>query len=140
MATSGASQAAVIVDGPAKPGFENDRWAAGTAAAEVEVYGHPHRRVDPAPCSSPSWRAPLTAALVLGEFRRLAKQAGSSPLTDREWEVFKLVVRGHSYRKIGSGLAICPRPSRTTCATSWASCTSPAAPTLVRYAADHGIG
>ena len=35
--------------------------------------------------------SPSLAALVLGEFRRPAKQAGSSPLTDREREVLQLV-------------------------------------------------
>ena len=50
----------------AKPGFENDRRAAGTAAAEVEACGHPHRRVDPASCSSPRWRTPLIGGIGVG--------------------------------------------------------------------------
>lgn len=41
--------------------------------------------------------SPSLAALVLGEFRRLAKTAGANPLSDREREVLQLVARGHPY-------------------------------------------
>ena len=52
--------------------------------------------------------SPSLAALVLGEFRRMARQAGANPLTDREREVLQLVARGHSYGEIVSSAPISP--------------------------------
>jgi len=46
------------------------------------------------------------ASLVLGEFRRLSKGAGASPLSDREREVLQLVARGHTYREIAGDLSV----------------------------------
>jgi DNA-binding NarL/FixJ family response regulator len=48
------------------------------------------------------------AALVLGEFRRVAAggDAGEQQLTDRETEVLKLVARGYAYKEIADRLVI----------------------------------
>ena len=51
--------------------------------------------------------SPALAALVLGEFRRIAKAtSGTQPLSEREREVLQLVARGHTYRLIGAELLI----------------------------------
>src|SRR5262245_3992082 len=51
--------------------------------------------------------SPQLAALVLGEFRRMAKDSGPvQPLSDREREVLQLVARGHPYKEIGEELYI----------------------------------
>ncbi len=47
------------------------------------------------------------AALVLGEFRRIARaDAGEPDLTARENEVLRLVAKGYTYREIGEKLFI----------------------------------
>jgi DNA-binding NarL/FixJ family response regulator len=51
------------------------------------------------------------AALVLGEFRRVAAggDAGDQQLTERETEVLKLVARGYAYKEIADRLVISVR-------------------------------
>jgi len=55
--------------------------------------------------------SPSLAALVLGEFRRVA--AGGAPagsgLTERETEVLRLVAKGYSYREIAGRLVVSVR-------------------------------
>src|SRR5690606_3195088 len=53
--------------------------------------------------------SPSLAALVLGEFRRLAKAADANPRTDREGEVLQLVARGRTYKELGTELTISPK-------------------------------
>lgn len=51
--------------------------------------------------------SPALAALVLGEFRKLAKaSSGGPPLSEREREILQLVARGHAYKEIGTRLFI----------------------------------
>jgi len=50
--------------------------------------------------------SPSLAALVLGEFRRLAKATESNPLSERERQVLRLVARGLRYSEIASELTI----------------------------------
>src|SRR5215470_11852740 len=48
---------------------------------------------------------PGLAALVLGEYRRLARTPAETPrLTDRETEILRLVAKGMSYRQIAATL------------------------------------
>jgi DNA-binding NarL/FixJ family response regulator len=50
---------------------------------------------------------PSLAGLVLGEFRRIARDDPGEPgLTQRENEVLKLVAKGYSYKEIGEKLFI----------------------------------
>lgn len=56
---------------------------------------------------------PSLAALVLGEFRRLAMaDAGEPQLTKRENEVLKLVAKGYTYREIARELYIAPKTAQ----------------------------
>ena len=84
--------------------------------------------------------SPSLAALVLGEFRRPAKQAGSSPLTDREREVLQLVARGHTYGEIGSGLTISAKTAENHVRNILGKLHLTRRSDLVRYAVEHGIG
>lgn len=83
--------------------------------------------------------SPQLAALVLGEFRRLAKQAGGNPLTDREREVLQLVARGHSYGAIGGELGISPKTAENHVRNILGKLQLTRRADLVRYAVDHGI-
>ncbi len=83
--------------------------------------------------------SPSLAALVLGEFRRLAKQAGSSPLTDREREVLQLVARGHSYGEIGAALTISAKTAENHVRNILGKLHLTRRSDLVRYAVEHGI-
>jgi DNA-binding NarL/FixJ family response regulator len=83
--------------------------------------------------------SPQLAALVLGEFRRLAKQAGASPLTDRERGVLQLVARGHSYAAIGTDLGISPKTAENHVRNILGKLQLTRRADLVRYAVDHGI-
>ncbi len=54
--------------------------------------------------------SPSLAALVLGEFRRVAAGAGDGQaLTPREQEVLRLVARGYTYREIADRLTLSVR-------------------------------
>jgi len=51
--------------------------------------------------------SPQLASLVLGEFRRMSKDAGGvQPISEREREVLQYVARGHTYKEIGEELFI----------------------------------
>ena len=54
--------------------------------------------------------SPQLAALLIGEYRRLATTGGdgSLPLSEREREVLAHVARGESYRTVGDALFISP--------------------------------
>ena len=80
------------------------------------------------------------AALVLGEFRRMAKAAtGTNPLTEREREVLQLVARGHRYREIGAELVISEKTVETHVRNILGKLHLSRKQELIRYAADHGI-
>ncbi len=94
------------------------------------------------------WRAaqgepvfsPQLAALVLGEFRRLAKASGpTEALSDREREVLQHVARGHTYRDIGEELHISPKTVENHVRNILAKLHLSRRQELVRYALDHGI-
>jgi DNA-binding NarL/FixJ family response regulator len=80
------------------------------------------------------------AMLVLGEFRRLAKQAtGTDPLTEREREVLQHVARGYSYRDIGEQLHIAPKTVENHVRNILDKLHLNRRQELVRYAIEHGI-
>ncbi len=84
--------------------------------------------------------APSLAMLVLGEFRRLAKQAtGTSPLTERERQVLQHVARGYSYREIGEQLHIAPKTVENHVRNILDKLHLSRRQELVRYAVEHGI-
>ena len=79
------------------------------------------------------------AALVLGEFRRLSKQAGSNPLSERERGVLQLVARGHSYGEIGAELFISAKTAENHVRNILGKLHLTRRADLVRYAVEHGI-
>jgi DNA-binding NarL/FixJ family response regulator len=83
--------------------------------------------------------SPSLAALVLGEFRRLARTAGATPLTDRERAVLQLVARGHTYGQIGTSLGISPKTAENHVRNILAKLHLTRRSDLVRYAVDHHI-
>jgi DNA-binding NarL/FixJ family response regulator len=84
--------------------------------------------------------SPQLAALVLGEFRRMSKQAGGlSPLSDREREVLQYVARGHSYREIGEQLYIAEKTVENHVRNILGKLHLNRKQELIRYAVDHGI-
>jgi DNA-binding NarL/FixJ family response regulator len=84
--------------------------------------------------------SPSLAALVLGEFRRMAKSAGANPLTDREREVLTYVARGSSYAEIGREMGISPRTAENHVRNILGKLHLSRRADLVRYAVDHGLG
>lgn len=84
--------------------------------------------------------SPQLAALVLGEFRRLAKQAGGAqPLSDREREVLQYVARGHTYREIGEQLFISEKTVENHVRNILGKLHLNRKQELIRYAVEHGI-
>jgi len=80
------------------------------------------------------------AALVLGEFRRMAKAAGPvQPLSDREREVLSLVARGLTYKEIGAQLFIAEKTVENHVRNILGKLHLSRRAELVRYAVDHGI-
>ncbi|MAT03591.1 MAG: DNA-binding response regulator [Acidimicrobiaceae bacterium] len=83
--------------------------------------------------------SPSLAALVLGEFRRLAKAADADPLTEREREVLQLVARGKTYKELGVGLGISPRTAENHVRNILGKLHLSRRSDLVRYAVEHGL-
>jgi DNA-binding NarL/FixJ family response regulator len=84
--------------------------------------------------------SPELAALVLGEFRKLAKTSGPvSPLSPREREVLQLVARGHTYREIASKLYISDKTVENHVRNTLGKLHLNGKSALIRYAVDHGI-
>ena len=83
--------------------------------------------------------SPRLAMLVLGEFRRLAKAAGASPLTAREREVLLLVARGMTYPQIGGELHISARTAENHVRNILSKLHLSRRDQLIRYAVDHGL-
>jgi DNA-binding NarL/FixJ family response regulator len=93
------------------------------------------RAADGEPVFSPS-----LAMLVLGEFRRLAKQAtGTDPLTEREREVLQHVARGYTYREVGEQLHIAPKTVENHVRNILDKLHLNRKQELIRYAVEHGI-
>jgi DNA-binding NarL/FixJ family response regulator len=94
------------------------------------------------------WRAahgepvfsPQLASLVLGEFRRMAKESGPvQPLSDREREVLQYVARGHTYKEIGEQLTIADKTVENHVRNILGKLHLNRKQELIRYALDHGI-
>ena len=84
--------------------------------------------------------SPTLAALVLGEFRRMAKSpSGGQPLSEREREVLQLVARGHTYREIGSRLFIAEKTVENHVRNILGKLHLSRKQELMRYALEHGI-
>jgi DNA-binding NarL/FixJ family response regulator len=83
--------------------------------------------------------SPSLAALVLGEFRRMAKAADSNPLTEREREVLQFVARGRTYREIGGDLGISPKTAENHVRNILGKLHLSRRSDLVRYAVEHGL-
>lgn len=84
--------------------------------------------------------SPHLAMLVLGEFRRMAKQAtGTSPLTEREREVLSLVARGYPYKEVGAQLHIAAKTVENHVRNILDKLHLERRQELVRYALEHGI-
>jgi DNA-binding NarL/FixJ family response regulator len=85
--------------------------------------------------------SPTLAALVLGEFRRLAgvEETDGPALSEREREVLQLVARGHAYRAIGEELYISPRTVENHVRNILAKLHLSRREELMRYALEHGI-
>jgi DNA-binding NarL/FixJ family response regulator len=84
--------------------------------------------------------SPALAALVLGEFRRLAKSpSGANPLSDREREVLQLVARGHAYKEIGAQLFIAEKTVENHVRNILGKLHLSRKQELIRYAMEHGI-
>jgi DNA-binding NarL/FixJ family response regulator len=84
--------------------------------------------------------SPALAALVLGEFRRMAKTAtGSNPLSEREREVLLFVARGHTYREIGEQLYIAEKTVENHVRNILGKLHLNRKQELIRYAVEHGL-
>jgi DNA-binding NarL/FixJ family response regulator len=83
--------------------------------------------------------SPSLASLVLGEFRRLSRASGASPLSDREREVLQHVARGHTYREIGETLYIAEKTVENHVRNILGKLHLNRKQELMRYALDHGI-
>jgi DNA-binding NarL/FixJ family response regulator len=84
--------------------------------------------------------APELATLLLGEFRRVARNAtGTNPLSDREREVLNLVARGYTYRQAGSELFIAEKTVENHVRNILGKLHLTRRAELIRWAADHGI-
>ncbi len=103
----------------------------------------------PGPSSAPRCCAPRSgepvfsphlASLVLGEFRRMSKDAtGANPLSDREREVLQHVARGYSYKDIGERLFISPKTVENHVRNILQKLHLNRKQELIRYAVEHGI-
>jgi DNA-binding NarL/FixJ family response regulator len=83
--------------------------------------------------------SPALAALVLGEFRRLAKKSDASPISDRERDVLRLVARGHTYKQVGEELFIAEKTVENHVRNILGKLQLSRKQQLIRYAVEHGI-
>jgi len=83
--------------------------------------------------------SPSLAALVLGEFRRMAKSTDTNPLTDRERQVLQLVARGLTYKELGNELTISPKTVENHVRNILGKLHLSRRSDLVRYAVEHGL-
>jgi DNA-binding NarL/FixJ family response regulator len=87
---------------------------------------------------------PGLAALVLGEFRRLASAPAPAadtapPLTDRETEILRMVATGLSYRQIAERLVLSHRTVQNHVQNTLSKLQLHNRVELVRYAIEHGL-
>ena len=87
---------------------------------------------------------PGLAALVLGEFRRLALEAGRDDadtprLTERETEVLRMVATGLSYKQIATRLVLSHRTVQNHVQNTLGKLQLHNRVELVRYAIEHGL-
>jgi DNA-binding NarL/FixJ family response regulator len=84
--------------------------------------------------------SPSLAMLVLGEFRRMSREAtGTQPLTEREREVLQHVARGYTYREVGEQLHIAPKTVENHVRNILDKLHLSRRQELIRYAVEHGI-
>ncbi len=84
--------------------------------------------------------SPALAALVLTEFRRIAKmRKDAGALSEREREVLQLVARGHSYREVGEALFISEKTVENHVRNILGKLHLTRRNELIRYALEHGI-
>ena len=84
--------------------------------------------------------SPSLAMLVLGEFRRMSREAtGVQPLTEREREVLQHVARGYTYREVGAQLHIAPKTVENHVRNILDKLHLSRRQELIRYAVEHGI-
>ena len=87
---------------------------------------------------------PGLAALVLGEFRRLALGAGRDDadtprLTERETEILRMVATGLSYKQIATRLVLSHRTVQNHVQNTLGKLQLHNRVELVRYAIEHGL-
>src|SRR6266702_4824452 len=87
---------------------------------------------------------PGLAALVLGEFRRLAQGAGRDDaetprLTERETEILRMVATGLSYKQIAARLVLSHRTVQNHVQNTLGKLQLHNRVELVRYAIEHGL-
>ena len=84
--------------------------------------------------------SPKLAALLLGEFRRVArKETGRNPLSEREREVLQQVARGCTYKQVGAQLFISEKTVENHVRNILGKLHLSRRAELIRWAADHGI-
>jgi len=84
--------------------------------------------------------SPKLAALLLGEFRRVArKETGRNPLSEREREVLQQVARGCTYKQVGGQLFISEKTVENHVRNILGKLHLSRRAELIRWAADHGI-
>lgn len=84
--------------------------------------------------------SPSLAMLVLGDFRRMAREAtGAQPLTEREREVLQHVARGYTYREVGEQLHIAAKTVENHVRNILDKLHLSRRQELIRYAVEHGI-
>ncbi len=118
-----------------------DAVAAGAVGYLVKSTPGPQLRsaILRAAAGEPVFSAHL-ASLVLGEFRKMAKQSsGENPLSDREREVLQLVARGYPYREIGERLFISAKTVENHVRNILNKLHLSRKQELIRYALEHGI-
>lgn len=84
--------------------------------------------------------SPTLAALVMGEFRRMAKAAEpADALSPREREVLSYVARGWTYKKVGEELFVSPKTVENHVRNILAKLHLSRRDDLVRFAITHGL-
>jgi DNA-binding NarL/FixJ family response regulator len=84
--------------------------------------------------------SPTLAALVMGEFRRLASGSGpADALSQREREVLTYVARGWTYKRVGEELFISPKTVENHVRNILAKLHLTRRDDLVRFAITHGL-